>query len=162
MSISGKNIGITLLLSGVIAAGVWAISQSNVTSGLSESETNTSTSAASNQSAERIIYRGDPPYLSNQPILDGNLFVNHSDDFLLLGGLNIEQVRFSAGIRAGGRAAVVYRDNAIAFLMEEEPYIEFSYQDKFYSLQILSRPYFFTMDFREIPSASIQLTEGFR
>ena len=54
------------------------------------------------------------------------------------------------------------RENGISFLMDEQPYIEFSYHNKFYSLQILRRPYFYTMDFREIPSATIQLSEGYR
>lgn len=111
---------------------------------------------------DRIIYRGDPPYLTEQAILDGNLYVNHVDDYLLLGGENIEQVRFSAGTLSGERATVDYRENAISFVMEEQPYIEFSYQDKVYSLQILSRPYFYTMDFREISSNPDRFTEGFR
>lgn len=152
----------SLLLVGLISVAIWMTIRFNSSNPISSE--NTSDPAASSsitQSSipqERIIYRGDPPYLSELPILDGNLFVNHSDDFLLLGGTNIEQVRFSASTRAGDRAIVGFRENSIAFQMEEQPYIEFSYQDSFYSLQILSRPYFFTMDFREIPDSSIELT----
>ena len=65
-------------------------------------------------------------------------------------------------IRDSGKATTVFRETGIGFLMDEQPYIEFSYHNKFYSLQILSRPYFYTMDFREIPSATIQLSEGYR
>ena len=120
------------------------------------------TSSSNQIASERIIYRGDPPYLTNQPILDGKLHVNNTDDYLLFGGENIEEIRFSASKRSGGKATTVFRETGIGFLMDEQPYIEFSYHNKFYSLQILSRPYFYTMDFREIPSATIQLSEGYR
>jgi hypothetical protein len=110
---------------------------------------------------QRIIYRGDPPYLSELPILDGNLFVSHRDDYLLFGGSNIELVRFRAGTGTGDRATVLYREDAIAFLLAEQPYIQFAYQDGFYSIQIFSRAYFFTLDIRELPSASVELMGKF-
>ena len=51
------------------------------------------TSSSNQIASERIIYRGDPPYLTNQPILDGKLYVNNTDDYLLFGGENIEEIR---------------------------------------------------------------------
>jgi hypothetical protein len=165
MKTSLKNPAFTLLLFSSVFFALWGASYF-LSDDVDQSfvETGSTSGSGSGQSSipqERIIYRGDPPYLTELPILDGNLFVNHSDDFLLFGGENIEQVRFSAGTRAGGRATIEFHENSIAYLMAEQPYIEFSYQEKFYSLQILSRAYFFTMDFREIPTSSIELTNRF-
>lgn len=123
--------------------------------------TNVSDNRLNNLSRERVIYRGEPPYLSNLPILDGNLYINHTDSFLYLGGPDIKKIRFSASARNGKKARTEFSEGSIAFFMEEQPYIEFSYQDRFYSLQILRRPYFFTIDLREIPSVFVSLTNRF-
>lgn len=165
MKASLKVTSFTLLLIALVSLALFGISQFLATDqDRTVIATDSVSESAAEQSpiaAERIIYRGDPPYLTELPILDGNLFVNHSDDFLLFGGANIEQVKFSAGTRAGGRATVEFREDAVAFLMSEQPYVEFTYLGKFYSIQILSRAYFFTMDFRELPSPSIALTNEF-
>jgi hypothetical protein len=172
MAASLKNKTSILLLIATVALASWVVSNFQSSdldrAAISTDVPNESNDRVSQSSSDppqtdeqRIIYRGDPPYLIELPILDGNLFVNHSDDYLLFGGTNIEQVRFSAGTRAGGRATVLYRDNAIAFVMSEQPYVEFAYQDGFYSIQILSRSYFFTLDIRELPSPSVELTGKF-
>lgn len=110
---------------------------------------------------DRIIYSGDPPYLAERPILDGNLYVNHVDDYLLLGGDDISQIKYNAVSRGGSKATVLIQDNALAVLMSEEPYIEFSYKEKYYSLQILSRPYRFILDFRELSESTASLEDEF-
>ena len=165
MKISLKVTSIILCLISIGAIVLWGVNRVNSSNSKPSSITKNSAGlSSSNQTSidqERIIYQGDPPYLTELPILDGNLFFNHSDDFLLFGGTNIREVRFSAGTGDGSRATIGFQENAIAFLMTEQPYIEFSYQKKFYSLQILSRPYFFTMDFREIASSSIALIYDF-
>lgn len=173
MKASSRYPTFALLLIGSVALVWWGFSyllvidsdRKVITTDTPNAATHTVSQSTSDQSQitrERVIYRGDPPYLTELPILDGNLFVNHSGDFLLFGGANIEQVRFSAGTGTGNRASVDFRENAIAFLMTEQPYVEFTYQGKFYSLQILSRAYFFTMEFRELPLPSIELTEQIR
>jgi len=144
-----------------VGISIWAITQSETddeSGNAPSTQTNaTEQSAQFDRTQDRVIYRGDPPYLTERPILDGNLFVNHAEDYLLLGGPNIHLIQYNAVTRSGNRAIVSIRDGALALLMAEEPYVEFSYQGKFYSLQILSRPYFFTMDFSELSASTTAL-----
>ena len=85
MTASEKTIASTLLLIGSVALALWVLGdfQTNDTDQIATStdarnESNElARELSSNQlqtAKERIIYRGDPPYLSELPILDGNLF----------------------------------------------------------------------------------------
>ena len=97
MEVSLKHTAFTLLLIGSVFLALWCISYFLVTdldrSFIATNSLRVAIEPTFNQSEivnERIIYCGDPSYLTELPILDGKLFVNHSDDFLLFGDVNIE------------------------------------------------------------------------
>ncbi len=118
-------------------------------------------SSQSEQAAERIIFNGEPPYLSELSILDNNLYLKHDGNAFLLGGDGLSLIRYSAWTRSGGEAAIQNREDYIEFAMSEQPYIELSYKDKFYSVEVLSRLYSYRLVLRELPESTIELNRRF-
>ena len=110
---------------------------------------------------ERVILSTEPPYLSELPILDGNLYVNHDNNNFLLGGVDLSVIRYSAWSRMGGAATRQDRAAHIEFSMAEQPYIEFSYKGKFYSIEVTSRSYSQRMELREISAPTVELDSKF-
>ena len=113
------------------------------------------------RATERVIFNGVPPYLSKLPILDNSLYLMHDNNAFLLGGTNIHLIYYSAWKRIGGTATIREREDAIEFEMAEQPYIEFSYGGKFYSVEVSSRLYSYRMQFRELAEATIELNRKF-
>ena len=113
------------------------------------------------RAAERVIFNGEPPYLSKLPILDNNLYLMHDNNAFLLGGTDIHLVNYSAWKRNGSMATIREREDSIEFEMSEQPYIEFSYGGKFYSVEVSSRLYSYRMQLRELPEATVELSRKF-
>lgn len=110
---------------------------------------------------ERIIFDDEPPYLSELPILDNNIYVKYDGNAFLLGGTNLSLIRYSAWTDSGNRATIQDREGYIEFVMVEQPYIEFSYQDRFYSIKIIGRLYSYRLEIRELPEPTIALDRKF-
>lgn len=110
---------------------------------------------------QELIYSGVPPYLVELPILEGELYVKHASDKFHFGGQNLHQVQYSASIRSGGIPTISDRDGYIEFLTTEQPYIEFHYNGKYYSIRVNERSYSTVIEILEISSASVELDSKF-
>lgn len=79
-------------------------------------------------------------YLHNNthPIVDKGLFVKQNSDSLIFGGVNFSFVK-SVGARTGdGEKIDIGKDSNgnLIFNISKDPYIEFSYRDELYSLEV--------------------------
>ncbi len=109
----------------------------------------------------RILFSGEPPYLTELPILDNNLYVRFDNELFLFGGVDISLIRYSAGTGTGGKPTIQDREDHIEFIIAERPYIEFSYKDNFYSIEAIGRIYSNRMELREISRPTIALNNKF-
>lgn len=112
-------------------------------------------------SRERVILSMEPPYLVELPILDENLYIEYYYNNFLFGGVDLHLIRYSAWARSGGVATSIDREDYIEFEMSEQPYIEFSYKGKYYSIEVIERLYFYRMELRELAGPTIALNSRF-
>jgi hypothetical protein len=110
---------------------------------------------------ERVIFSEEPPYLQELPILDNNLYVKHDNNAFLFGGTNLHLIRYSAWAGSSGKATSTDRDGFIEFEMSEQPYIEFSYQEMFYSIEVSARLYSYRLILTELPEPTTELNSTF-
>jgi hypothetical protein len=110
---------------------------------------------------ESIIFNGVPPYLIALPILDNNLYVMHDSDKFRLGGSNLHLIRYAASIRSNGIPTIQDREDYIEFATSEQPYIEFSYKESFYSIRVIERSYSTGLEIREIRGPTVKFNRKF-
>jgi len=111
------------------------------------------------KSAPTIIASGELPYLEKLPILDKGLFAEYHYNDLLFGGVNIGMIKLAARQQTG-EAAKFEKDetyNAIVLDITEEPYMEFSYKGKYYSLSVTGAHYIFKYELSEISETTMVL-----
>lgn len=124
-------------------------------------QANETDSVQSEQTVERVIFNGEPPYLVEFPILDNNLYIKHDNNTFVLGGSNLSLIRYGAWTNSGAKATALNREQTIEFELSERPYIEFSYKGSFYSIEMIGRIYSVRMELRELSEATIELNSKF-
>ena len=111
--------------------------------------------------SERIIFSGVPPYLVDFPILDKSIYIRHEAEEFHLGGSRLHLVRYTATTSSGEIPTIRDRDGFIEFSVSEQPYIEFSYREKFYSIRVINRSYSTVVEIREIPGPTVEYTRKY-
>ncbi len=99
----------------------------------------------------------DLPYLESIPILDKGLFVKYYFNEFIIGGANIESVRFNCRKKNGERIEYKRENNQVIFDINDEPYIEIRYKNKYYYLSVNGRHYSFILSVRQIPNPTLEL-----
>ena len=114
-----------------------------------------------------LVQRTDPlvlertlPYLDELPILDKNLYLTYSYNTLVFGGVNLGQIRFNARKGNGEPATFSKEDEVINFRIYEEPFIEFSYKSKYYSVEVVGQHSTFDFTLRLISEPTMELSHA--
>lgn len=98
-------------------------------------------------------------YLQAMPILDNGIFVKYSYNDFLFGGVNLENVKINSRARNGEKLELMKEDDGLRISITDEPYLEFEYKSKFYSIQVLGKHYSFEVKLKEIVEPTLRLLE---
>jgi len=110
---------------------------------------------------ESTLAKTDVPYLFSEPILDKGLFIEQNYSDFILGGANIDNVSVNARRDNGERIDINKDENGnLKFNIFSNPYIEFSYKNKFYSIEIITDDFgkSFKYILKHIGETSLNLT----
>jgi len=89
------------------------------------------------------------PYLENLTILDKGLYVRYDYNNLDFGGINIDTISINARARNGSALNVNRSSGVLEIDLTKEPYIEFEYKGRFYSIETAGKHYSFYCTLRE-------------
>jgi hypothetical protein len=97
------------------------------------------------------------PYLENYPIIDKGLFIKYYYNDLHLGGVNIVDLKLNARTKLSNPIKLIIERDVISLGITEEPFIEFEYKNKFYSIEISGRHYSFNVTLKQILKPTLKL-----
>ncbi|TWI81698.1 hypothetical protein IQ13_2717 [Lacibacter cauensis] len=97
------------------------------------------------------------PYLENYPIIDKGLYVKYYYNNLVFGGVNVDSIQINARTASSEPLEITKEKNFFSMDITEEPFIEFEYKGKYYSIDLTGRHYDFKMTLREIAKPTMTL-----
>ncbi len=106
---------------------------------------------------ETVHYEGRLPYLREQPILDSTLYITQAYNDFELGGVNLHFLEYNARTEIGDTIEIRDRNGLIELDVWENPYIEFSYRDRFYSIEVVRIDGVFSAIVKEIERPTMDL-----
>lgn len=97
------------------------------------------------------------PYLENYPIIDKGLYVKYYFNNLVFGGVNVDSIRINARTSTSEPLEITKDKNSLSMDINNEPFIEFEYKNKYYSIALTGRHYDFKMTLQEIAKPTMTL-----
>lgn len=88
----------------------------------------------------QVLYNDTLPYLQNVTIIDNGLYIKHSYSHFVMGGINIDSIKFNVRNKLGEKMNIIKsigENKSFEVNIQEEPYLEFEYKGLYYSLEIL-------------------------
>lgn len=106
---------------------------------------------------DTILVENELPYLENYPIIDKGLYVKYYYNDFLLGGVNVDSIQLNARTISSEALDLKKDNDYLSMDITREPYIEFKYKGKFYSIELKGSHYKFVMTLKEIVKPTMTL-----
>lgn len=113
---------------------------------------------------DTIINIKELPYLENYPIIDKGLFIKYNYNEFHIGGVNIDEISLNARTKLSNPLDITKEKDFISVRIIEEPFIEFKYKNKYYSMEISGEHYQFSFLLKQIkePTMKLRISKGMK
>lgn len=106
---------------------------------------------------DTIILKDKLPYLENYQIIDKGLYIKYYFNDFVFSGVNVDTIQINARSKSSEAMEIKKDKNSVIMDINAEPYIEFEYKGKYYSIELAGSHYTIMMTLKEIVTPTMKL-----